>query len=574
MANDAKPYSRKVIMMDATPYFTDIVVVGAGAGGLTAAAVAASEGQRVILLEKSRYVGGTAAVSGGAVWIPNNPHAVASDVEDSYENARLFLDTVVGDLASAEMKDAFLRRGPEAIAYVESRTDLHFSARAYGPDYLDLQGASLGGRLMDPAPFDGRELGDRFKDLRPPLPEFGLFGKMMVNRADLEALLAARRSPKAAIHSARIVSRYFRDRLRGYPRGTRLLIGNALAAALFKTLLRKGTPIWLETKTIRLLKSDGRITGVEVEWNGARNIINASAVVLASGGFPGSAQMRARLLPESPQPLSAAIADNTGDGIALAEEVGGTVAEGNSNGAYWSPVSLVPRDDGSVAHFPHLMFDRAKPGLIAVTSSGHRFTNEADSYHEFVKAMLRHGAEYAYLIADNTFVGKYTFGPVPPQSAMRQKFLRSGYLLKADSVAELAQKTGIEPEALSATISRYNGFAEKGLDVDFNKGGSPYNRYLGDAGNAGNPCLAPISNGPFYAIKVFKGDIGTCRGLEVNTNAQVLGSDGMPVPGLYACGNDMNSMMGGEYPGPGITIGQAMTFGYVAAMHAARKNSV
>ncbi|WP_436643081.1 FAD-dependent oxidoreductase [Microbaculum sp. FT89] len=555
--------------MNATSHSADIVVVGAGGAGLTAAAVAASEGRRVILLEKSRYVGGTAAVSGGAVWIPNNPHLAATGVEDSYENARLFLDTVVGNLASADMKDAFLRRGPEAIRYIEENTDLHFSARPYGPDYLDRPGSSLGGRLMDPAEFDGRELGDRFNDLRPPLPEFGLFGKMMVNRADLEALLAARRSPKAAMHSARVVFRYFRDRLRGYPRGTRLLIGNALAAALYKTLLRKDTPIWLETETRRLLTADGQICGVEVERAGERLVINASAVILASGGFPGSARMRERLLPDAPEPLSAAIADNTGDGIALAEAVGGTIADRNSNGAYWSPVSLVPRDDGSVAHFPHLMFDRAKPGLIAVTSNGKRFTNEADSYHEFVKAMLKQNADNAYLIADSTFLSKYTFGPVPPEFAMRQKFLRSGYLMKADSISGLARQIGIDPNALEATISRYNTSAAKGQDPDFDKGGSPYNRYLGDAGKPGNPCLAPIDKGPFYAIKVFKGDIGTCRGLDVNTHAQVLDAAGAPIPGLYACGNDMNSMMGGEYPGPGITIGQAITFGYVAAIHAA-----
>lgn len=555
--------------MNATSHSADIVVVGAGGAGLTAAAVAASEGRRVILLEKSRYVGGTAAVSGGAVWIPNNPHLAATGVEDSYENARLFLDTVVGNLASADMKDAFLRRGPEAIRYIEENTDLHFSARPYGPDYLDRPGSSLGGRLMDPAEFDGRELGDRFNDLRPPLPEFGLFGKMMVNRADLEALLAARRSPKAAMHSARIVFRYFRDRLRGYPRGTRLLIGNALAAALYKTLLRKDTPIWLETETRRLLTADGQICGVEVERAGERLVINASAVILASGGFPGSARMRERLLPDAPEPLSAAIADNTGDGIALAEAVGGTIADRNSNGAYWSPVSLVPRDDGSVAHFPHLMFDRAKPGLIAVTSNGKRFTNEADSYHEFVKAMLKQNADNAYLIADSTFLSKYTFGPVPPEFAMRQKFLRSGYLIKADSISGLARQIGIAPDALEATIARYNTAAAQGQDPDFDKGGSPYNRYLGDAGNPRNPCLAPIDKGPFYAIKVFKGDIGTCRGLDVNTHAQVLDGAGAPIPGLYACGNDMNSMMGGEYPGPGITIGQAITFGYVAAIHAA-----
>lgn len=542
-------------------------MVGAGAAGLVAAVVAASKGRKVVVVEKSRHVGGTAAVSGGAVWVPNNPHLASTGQQD--DKARLFLDTVVGDFATEAMKEAFLTRGPEAIRYIEANSDLRFTARPYAPDYLDRPGASLGGRLMDPVEFDGRELGGHFDDLRPPLPEFGLFGRMMVNRADLEALLAARRSPKAAMRAARLVLRYFADRVRGYARGTRLLIGNALVARLYATLLRLNVPVWLDCPARRLIETDGRVTGVEVERKGERIVIGADAVILASGGFPGSKSMRERLLPQSPELLSAAIADCTGDGIAMAEAVGGAISDRNSNSAFWSPVSLVPRADGSVARFPHLMFDRAKPGLIAVDGRGKRFTNEADSYHEFVKAMLRGGSSHAHLIVDSKFADTYTFGPVPPVAAARRKFIRAGYLIKAPDLAGLARAIGVEAAALQATVARYNDAARRGEDPDFGKGSSPYNRYLGDAANPLNPCLATIDKGPFYAIKVLRGDIGTCRGLEVNTDAQVLDGAGKAIGGLYACGNDMNSMMGGEYPGPGITLGPAITFGYVAAAHAA-----
>jgi succinate dehydrogenase/fumarate reductase flavoprotein subunit len=547
----------------------DIVVVGAGAAGLTAAVVAASKGRKVIIVEKSRHVGGTAAVSGGAVWVPNNPHLASTGRQDSHEAARLFLDTVVGGLATEAMKEVFLTRGPEAIRYIEANSDLRFTARPYAPDYLDRPGASLGGRLMDPVEFDGRELGKHFDDLRPPLPEFGLFGRMMVNRADLEALLAARRSPKAAMHSARLVLRYLGDRARGYARGTRLLIGNALVARLYKTVLRLNIPVWFGCPAQRLIETDGRVTGVEVERSGECLTIGAGAVILASGGFPGSKSMRERLLPQSPELLSAAIADNTGDGLVMAEAVGGVISSRNSNAAFWSPVSLVPRADGSIARFPHLMFDRAKPGLIAVDGKGRRFTNEADSYHEFVKAMLRGGNSHVHLVVDSKFAEKYTFGPVPPVAAARQKFIRSGYLVKAADLSGLARAIGIDAASLQATVARYNDAARRGEDPDFGKGSSPYNHYLGDAANPLNPCLATIDKGPFYAIKVLPGDIGTCRGLEVNANAQVLDRAGRTIHGLYACGNDMNSMMGGEYPGPGITLGPAITFGYIAAAHAA-----
>lgn len=556
-------------------YSTDVAIIGCGAAGLTAAIVAKTLGLNVLLIEKSHFVGGTSAVSGGAVWIPNNPHLAAAGVEDSVEQASLYLDTVVGNRVSHALKDAFLRHGPAAISFLEANSDLRLAARPYAPDYLsELPGASLGGRIMDPLPFDGRELGEQFEDLRPPIPEFGVFGRMMVNRADIEALLSAHRSPRATWHAVKLLTRYWSDRRRGYSRGTRLLLGNALVARLYKTILRLGIPVWRDTPAQRIHASDGRVTGVDVERGGKTMRVDTSrGVILASGGFPFSQELRKRLLPESPDLLSAGITDNTGDGITMAEAIGGAVSQANSNNAFWSPVSLAERADGSVARFPHLMFDRAKPGLIAVDARGRRFVNEADSYHEFVKAMLGRGSGHiavpAHLICDSTFVSKYPFGLVPPGRLARRRFIRSGYLKTAGTVADLARKLDIDPSSLEATVERYNVGARSGTDPEFGRGSSAYNRYLGDASHKPNPCVAPLDRAPYYAITVHPGDIGTACGLTINEDAQVLEADGQVVAGLYACGNDANSVMGGEYPGPGITLGPAIAFGYAAARHIA-----
>lgn len=557
-----------------TPREADLVVVGTGIAGLTAAVTGAARGLSVLVLEKSEQIGGTSALSGGAVWVPNNHHMPEVGRQDSFEQAMTYLDRTVGNLVSRELKTAFLTRGPEAVRFVEANSRLRLSARRDCPDYLsDREGASLGGRIMDPPEFDGRELGERFRDLRSPRPEFGLFGKMMVNRADIEHLLNARSSPRSAIHAARLLIRYASDRLR-YPRGTRLLLGNALIAALYKSVLEKGIPVLRNSPVRRLLHEGGRVVGVEFEAAGQRVATRARrGVVLATGGFPNSPELRRELIPMAPEPHSAAAETGTGDGIRLARSVGAKVQDTNSNPAFWSPVSLGRRSDGSVAKFPHLMFDRQKPGLIAVNRAGVRFTNEAESYHEFVKAMLdtRGGVPCspAYLICDHRFVTTYTFGLVRPTAGSRRAALRSGYLRRGDTIEQLAGSIGLDPEILSATVARYNDGARSGEDPEFGRGKTAYHRYLGDAGHLPNPCVAPIETGPFYAIEVVPGDIGTATGLATDANARVLDESGQPIPGLYACGNDMNSVMGGEYPGPGITLGPNLTFGYVAATHAA-----
>ena len=272
--------------------------------------------------------------------------------------------------------------------------------------------------------------------------------------------------------------------------------------------------------------------------------------------------------------FSATSPDSTGDGIEIAMAAGAKLDLSNVEGAYWTPVSVRTRRDGSVARFPHLMADRAKPGLIAVNKNGRRFSNEAENYHDFTRAMLgrlrNEDQQPVHLICDASFLRKYPFGAVPPLASERRKAVKDGYLIEAATIEELADRIGVEREALRDTVHRYNRDAARGTDREFGRGASAYNRYLGDSAHGPNPCVGPLDKAPYYAIRVHAGDIGTTHGLAADLHSQVLDVHGVPIVGLYACGNDRNSVMGGFYPSGGITIGPAITFAYLAVLHAAR----
>lgn len=543
----------------------DVIVVGSGAGGMAAAITAAKAGLKVLLIEKSEFVGGSTAVSGGAMWVPENPHAAKVGHTDSREAAMTYVEAVLGNRLRPDLMRAFLDNGPEMVRFFERETALKFEARAYSPDYQPEQpGASKGGRTIDPAPYDGNDLGADFALLRPPLKEFTVLGGMMVNRKDIDALVGRFHSLANFRHSAKLLLQHARHRLR-HPRGARLLMGNALAGRLLRSARLAGVNLRIRTAAGSLILSDGSVIGLVAKGpSGEQRIGARRGVVLASGGFPANATMRGQHLPHAEVHRSMAPATDTGDGIALGLDAGGNLRDDNIGAAFWAPVSVLKKPDGSEVQFPHLILDRAKPGLIAIDGKGRRFVNEATSYHGFVEAMHASGAVPAFLVCDSVFLRKYGLGLVHPGLKSPKTFVEAGYLLAGDSIAALAEKIGVPAAALTAEVAAMNEAAHSGVDAAFGKGSSEYNRYLGDPARKPNPCLGPVETGPFYAVKVWPGDIGTATGLICDPQARVLNGDEHPIPGLYACGNDMNSIMAGAYPGAGITLGPALTFGFIA----------
>ena len=554
----------------------DALVVGSGAAGMSAAITAAHAGLKVLIVEKEPRFGGTTARSGGWLWIPGTSLARAWGVVESPDQARSYLRHQAGNSFDAARVDAFLAAGPEAVDFFTSKTALRFDMPLTFPDYhAEAPGGAQGGRSMVTRPFDGRELGEQIKHLGAPLPELTVFGMMLGSGKEIIHFMRATKSLTSAIYVAKRLSRHVMDVMR-YGRGMTLTNGNALAGRLAKSASDLKIPLWLSSPVRELIVEDGAVRGAIVEREGRRvRIIARRGVVLACGGFPHDVARRQKMFPHAPtgnEHWSPGPAGNTGDGLRLAETAGGRIEDSLPNAAAWVPVSITTRKDGSKGVMPHFI-DRAKPGVIAVMRTGARFTNEGNSYHDFVQAMTksaRPGEEIAaYLVCDHRALRKYGLGCVPPFPMPTGHYIRGGYLKRGATLADLASQTGIDPHGLEATVAKFNKTAADGHDPAFGKGSRAYNRYQGDALHGPNPCVAPIQDGPFYAIKLVIGDLGTYAGIRTDEHARALGADGHPIPGLYAAGNDMASIMGGNYPGAGITLGPALTFGYIAGRHIA-----
>jgi len=552
---------------------TDLVVVGAGAAGMTAALVGALEGLEVVLCEKTDKVGGTTAFSAGSVWIPGSSQSWNADMPDTVEAARTYLGAMLGDHMSDARLDAYLRMGPLVLDDLEARSSVRFTVPPVHPDYKALPGAAIGGRALAAVPFDGRKLGADFDRLRPPRREFMVLGGMMIGKADIDPLLHPFRSWTNLRHAFGVLARHGLDRLR-FQRGTRLVMGNALAARLFYDVRRAGVDVRFEAGLRQLVVEDGRVIGLIVNVPGRTLSIRArKGVVLATGGIGWSAELRERLLPASARRFSLAPESNCGDGLSAAEAVGGEIVSDLESPALWMPSSVMRQPDGYVSIFPHIILDRAKPGLLAVDGAGRRFVNEADSYHDFVAAMLRASGKASrvpsFLVCDRRFLAEYGLGLIHPGTRNLKRFRDAGYLVEADSVEELARKIGSEPGELHATIERYNSYAETGVDEEFGRGASVLNRFNGDPANKPNPCLRSIGPGPYYALAVWPSDLASSAGLRTDERGRVLRSDGEVLSGLYAAGNDAVSIFRGTYPGPGTMLGPAIVFGWRAAMDVA-----
>ena len=476
----------------------DLLVAGAGPGGMTVALVAALEGLNVLICEKSEQVGGTGATSAGTLWIPGNTQSKLVGFQDATADAEMYLDGLIGNDDDKERRQVYLDSGPNVIDYLTERSDVKFSACGKHPDYRNnVSGAAIEGRAIVAEVFDGRKLGADFVRVRPPIEEFMLFDGMMVAKEDVQILLRRYKSIKSFLRSSSIFIRYLIDRLK-YRRGTRLTMGNALVARLFYSLRQQEVPILFGSPLIELVLEDNHVKGAILENEKGREFILARrGIVFATGGFAHNKEFRDNLMPKPTPPYSMASDLNTGDGLKIAKSLGAKIDDPpHKRSAFWSPVSITKRKDGSNGLFPHILLDRAKPGLIAVNSAGNRFVNEACSYHDFVEAMYRSNEVVdtipAWLICDATFVFKYGIGAIHPGTKNLKRFSDLGYIKTSNTVKGLAKILMIDESNLEKTINRSNEFAATGIDVDFGKGDLELNRFNGDADNHPNPCLACI----------------------------------------------------------------------------------
>ena len=554
----------------------DVLIVGSGAAGLSAAVTAAWHGQKVIVVEKDAVFGGATAWSGGWAWVPCNPLAKRAGIIEDVELPRTYLKHELGERYDPAMIDAFLEAGPRMVAFFERHTRLQFAdGNAIADIHGDTPGAGTGGRSVSAAPYNGREVGKLLKRLRKTMRETSFMGMPIMAGPDLAAFLTLTRSLPAAWHVTKRFGRHLID-LALHGRALQLVNGVALVARLAKSAEDLGVLLWESAPVTSLTQDEAGVTGAVVKTaRGDIRIRARKAVVLAAGGFANDIERRKALFPRTPtghEHLALPPLGVNGDGLTLGESAGGQINSDLQSTVAWAPVSRVTHSDGSIGHFPHII-ERAKPGIIGVLSNGQRFVNEANGYYDYVTAMVEQAPAgepvASWLICTHDFQRRYGLGISRPFPIPVGPFIQSGYLKSAYTLEGLARVCGIDTKGLQTPVDDYNRHAQTGQDPQFGRGSTPYNRKQGDPLHKPNPCVAPISKGPFYAVKVEPGCFGTFAGLKTNEHAQVLNADGQAIKGLYAAGTDMASIMGGYYPAGGINLGPALTFGYIAGRHIA-----
>ena len=551
----------------------DVLVVGSGASGMSAALTAQFHGMKVIVAEKAEKFGGTSARSGGWLWVPCTFKAKEWGIKDTPEAVKTYLKYEGGDAYNEERVDAFLSNGDAAIRFLEKNTEVKFDMPLALPDYhAEHPGGRIGGRTMGSIPFDGRLLGDNLKMVSPPLPELTVFGMMVGTGQDIKHFMRTFKSLASFKYTTLRFFKYFLEHLK-YGRGMTLTNGNALIGRMLKSAYDLGVTMWASSPVEELLYENKRVVGAIVNKNGEKvKVIAKKGVIMAAGGFPHDVARRKKLFVHAPtgnEHWSPTPTTNTGDSFRMVEAVGVKQDTHLPNAAAWAPVSLIKRPDGTTGVMPHFI-DRGKPGTIAVNKHGVRFTNEGHSYHDFVQGMInahQPGEEiFSWLICDHTTLRNYGLGCVPPAPLGISKYLKNGYLKKGRSIAQLANAIGVSTQALEQTVKKFNSYTD-GRDLEFGKGSTAYNRLQGDAFHTGpNPCVKPIEDGPYYAVKVQIGDLGTYAGIPVDRYCRALDEKGEAVKGLFAVGNDSTSIMGGNYPGGGSTLGPGVVFGYAASM--------
>jgi succinate dehydrogenase/fumarate reductase flavoprotein subunit len=552
----------------------DVVIVGSGAGGLTAAIVASRLGLKALVLEKTGLFGGTTAVSGGGLWIPNNHHMASLRLTDSMDRATDYLRALMGNFFNASKCAAFLEHGPQMLRFLEKESEIRFSGGLI-PDYEPaLPGAATGRTLLTPS-YNGTRLGDDLAHLRPALDQFGIFGGMQIGFEDAGPFMATMRSPAAFCYSASKFLRYAWDRVR-HGRATRLVNGNALVARLLATARQCGVTLWRNADAMALMTDGARaVCGVVVGVKDGRSLeVRAQrGVVLASGGYGANQQMRRDNVPMADSGWSLQPEGNQGDGICLGQSVGATFVKSNIDNGIWAPMSSMVTKTGERVNFSHIMLDRHRPGFMVVDTQGKRFVNEGTSYQAFCRVMHERGIASAWLIGTRAAIRKHSMGMAKAAPLPIGRYIANGYLKKAGSIRALAARIGINPDTLAATVETFNGFASLGYDPDFHRGEDGYSASQGDPDNKPNPSLGCLREGPFYAIELHPGELSTLNGLETDEYARVVDEHGHPIRGLYAVGVDANSVFRGAYPGGGASLGPTMTFAYIAAHHIASATS-
>jgi 3-oxosteroid 1-dehydrogenase len=531
---------------------------------MTTALVAKLEGLQSLVLEKANRFGGSTAISGGGIWIPNNHLMEQAGIPDSFENACLYMRNTVGDRTPLKNQETFVANGREMLKYLVDRANLAFRIAQGFPDYYaERPGGAVTGRTVYIPVFVGCKLGGAFAHLRTHEHPNGKWALLTLE--EYKRFFVCKTNPAffstAVRYALRIVLALgFRRR--------HVTLGGALSASLFHALQMYGVPVWLESRLCELVLDGGRVTGVLAEKEGRTIAIRArKGVVLAAGCFAHNLSMRQQFMPK---PVSTewtcAAKDNTGEVIRMGMMLGAAVDLMDE--AWWGPTSV---ESGNPPYF--MLMERSCPGSIMVNSAGKRFVNEAASYIDVVHSMYERNGNGdttipAHLIMDHRFRSNYFFGWLAPAYTPKS-LIDKGFIKKAATLRELAAGAGIDPDGLAETVERFNQFARAGKDLDFHRGDCAYDRSYADPSVKPNPSLAPIEKPPFYSVNIYPGDLGTKGGLVTNENAQVLREDGSVIDGLYAAGNTAASVMGNTYPGGGSTLGPAMTFGYLAAMHAA-----
>ena len=554
----------------------DVIVVGSGAGGLLSALVAAHHHADVLVVEKEKLWGGTSATSGAGIWIPASDQARAAGFEDDTAEAFKYVRKLSADNVPDANIKAYVENASAMLRWVTANTEIEYQAFPY-PDYHAEEpgGSPSGFRTHMPLPIDGRKLGRDVETLRFASPAASLFGYLNWHFDETYIMLFRARGWQW--HLAKSLARYWFDwpfRFKSR-KDRRLTLGNALLGGLRLAANEKNIPVWLEAPLIELVSEKGQVTGALIRRKGKEIRIRArKGVILAAGGFDKNQEMRDANAPlyRNAQ-LSGGTAGNTGDSIRAAIGVGADTM--NMHSAWAAPVFYVPGEDrGRLC-----TIERALPGCLMVNQSGDRYLNEAASYHVVGQQMAKREADHgdaspSWFVFDYRYRHSYPVGPLLPimPDWLQRGEVRS-ILKKGRTVEDLAIAMGVDPARLVATMTRYNEFAANGEDPDFRRGEAAYDKMYGDPSVAPNPCLRPLVKAPYFAMPIYPGDIGTNGGLKTNHMAQVVGTDGKPITGLYAVGNNAASAMGESYPGAGVTIGPALTFGYIAAKQITGSNA-